>query len=104
MIAAGKASPRLVIRSPRAGQVIGKDIVAGARVEEGMTLLDVADLSTVWIEADVYEKDLPFIRPGQAIEATVEALPDRVFQGKVACDLSQVDPATRTDARAVRGR
>ena len=87
MIAAGKASPRLVIRSPRTGQVIGKNIEAGSRVEEGMTLLDVADLSTVWIEADVYEKDIPYIRPGQAMHATLDALPNRVFQGRGGFDL-----------------
>jgi Cu(I)/Ag(I) efflux system membrane fusion protein len=96
IIAAGKASPRLVIRSPRSGQVIGKEIIAGSRVEEGMTLLDIADLSTVWIEADVYEKDIAFLRPGQAIEATVEALPDEVFHGEVAVVYPQLDPATRT--------
>jgi multidrug efflux pump subunit AcrA (membrane-fusion protein) len=96
MIAAGKASPRLVIRSPRAGQVIGKNIEVGSRVEEGMTLLDIADLMTVWIEADVYEKDIPDIRTGQAISATVDALPNRVFQGEVASIYSQLDTATRT--------
>ncbi len=96
MIAAGKASPRLAIRSPRSGQVIGKEIVAGSRVEEGMTLLDIADLSTVWIEADVYEKDIAFLRPGQAIQASVEALPNQVFHGEVAVIYSQLDQATRT--------
>jgi len=96
MIAAGKASPRLIIRSPRAGQVIGKDIVAGSRVEEGMTLLDIADLTTLWIEADVYEKDIAYLRLGQAIRATVEALPNRVFQGELSAIYSQLDPATRT--------
>ena len=97
MIAAGKASPRLVIRAPRTGQVIGKPIVAGARVEEGMTLLEVADLSVVWIEADVYEKDIPLVRAGEKIEATVEALPNRVFDCRVAMVYPQVDTATRTN-------
>jgi membrane fusion protein, copper/silver efflux system len=96
MIASGKAAARLVIRSPRAGQVIGKEIVAGARVEEGMTLLDIADLSTVWIEADVYEKDIAYLRPDQAIQATVEAMPNHIFQGVVALIYSQLDPGTRT--------
>jgi membrane fusion protein, copper/silver efflux system len=96
MIATGKAGARLLIRSPRTGQVIGKEIVAGSRVEEGMTLLDVADLSTVWIEADVYEKDIAYLRPGQAIQATVDALPNQVFHGEVGAIYSQLDPATRT--------
>jgi RND family efflux transporter MFP subunit len=97
MVAAGKANPRLVIRAPRTGDVIGKPIVAGARVEEGMTLLEVADLSVVWIEADVYEKDVPLVRAGEKIEATVEALPNRVFDCRVAMVYPQVDTATRTN-------
>ncbi len=97
MIASGRASPRLVIRSPRSGEVIAKSIVAGARVEEGMTLLEVADLSVVWIEADVYERDIPFVRDGEKIEATVEALPNRVFDCRVAMVYPQIDAATRTN-------
>jgi membrane fusion protein, copper/silver efflux system len=96
MIAAGKASPRLVIRSPRSGQVIGKNIEAGSRVEEGMTLLEIADLATVWIEADVFEKDISYIRTGQAVHATLDTLPNLEFEGEVASIYSQLDPATRT--------
>jgi membrane fusion protein, copper/silver efflux system len=96
MISSGKAIPRLTIRSPLTGQVIGKEIVVGARVEEGMTILDIADLSTVWIEADVYEKDIEYLRPNQSVQAIVEAIPDRVFKGTVALIYSQLDPATRT--------
>ncbi len=62
-----------------------------------MTLLEIADLADVWIEADVYETDLAFIRPGQTIEATVEALPNRVFSGKVALVYPQLDSSTRTN-------
>jgi membrane fusion protein, copper/silver efflux system len=51
----------------------------------------------VWIEADVYEKDIPFIRAGERIAATVEALPNRVFDGRVALIYPQVDLATRTN-------
>ena len=54
-----------MIRSPRSGYVIGKAVVAGAKVDEGMTLLEVADLSVVWIEADVYEKDIALLGAGQ---------------------------------------
>jgi membrane fusion protein, copper/silver efflux system len=96
IISSGKALPRLTIRSPQTGQVIGKEIVAGARVEEGMTIFDIADLSTVWIEADVYEKDIEYLRPGEAVHATVEAMPNRIFNGTVALIYSQLDPTTRT--------
>ena len=59
-----------MIRSPQTGYVVDKKIVVGASVEAKMTLFEVADLSTVWIEADVYEKDIPYLRPGQKVEAT----------------------------------
>ncbi len=97
MVASGVATPRLVIRSSQSGVVTSKNVVAGSRVEDGMTLLEIADLSDVWIEAEVYEKDADFLRQGQTIRATVEALPRRVFSGKVALVYPQLDAATRTN-------
>ena len=96
-MASGEPSPRLVIRSPQAGYVVGKKIVAGASVEAKMTLFEVADLSTVWIEADVYEKDIAFLQAGQKVEATVEAFPNRTFSGRLALIYPQLDTATRTN-------
>ena len=81
----GKPSPRLVIRSPQEGYVVEKKIVVGASVEAKMTLFEVADLSTVWVEADVYEKDIPFLQAGQKVEAAVEAYPNRTFPGNLPC-------------------
>jgi Cu(I)/Ag(I) efflux system membrane fusion protein len=95
--ASGKPSLRLVIRSPQTGYVVDKKIVKGASVEAKMTLFEVADLSTVWVEADVYEKDIPYLRLGQEVEATVEAYPNRTFTGKLALIYPQLDIATRTN-------
>ncbi len=92
----GKAQPRLVLRSPRGGLVIDKNIVAGSNVTAGMTLLEIADLTVVWIEAEVYEKDIAFLRVGQPVEAVVEALPNRTFTGRVALVYPRVEAATRT--------
>ena len=97
IVASGQPSPRLVIRSPQAGYVVDKKIVVGASVEAKMTLFEVADLSTVWIEADVYEKDIPFLQVGQKVEATVEACPHRVFTGKLALIHPQLQTNTRTN-------
>ncbi len=77
--------------------MIAKDVVEGSRVEEGMTLIQVADLATVWIEADVYERDIALLRPGEKIQATVEALPNRSFLGTIALVYPRVDTATRTN-------
>ena len=96
-IAAGEGGARLVIRSPQAGQVIQKNVVEGASVEPGTVLFQVADLATVWIEADVYERDLPFLHVDQEIESTVEALPGRTFSGRIALIYPQLDTETRTN-------
>lgn len=93
---------RLVIRSPRSGHVIDKRIVAGASVEAKMTLFEVADLSTVWIEAEIYESDVPFVHVGQEIAAAVESYPNRTFQGKIALVHPHLEEATRTNRVRIR--
>jgi Cu(I)/Ag(I) efflux system membrane fusion protein len=93
----GKASPRLVIRSPQSGYVIDRGIVAGASLERGTTLLEVADLSAVWIEAEVYEKDVAFLQVGQPIEARVQASSQRTFAGRLALIYPRLEAATRTN-------
>jgi Cu(I)/Ag(I) efflux system membrane fusion protein len=97
IVASGKATPRMVIRSPQTGYVIDKKVVVGASVDMKMTLLEVADLSEVWVEADVYEKDIAFLKPGQKVEAAVDALPNRTFTGKLALVYPRLDTATRTN-------
>jgi len=60
-------------------------------------LFDVADLAAVWVEAEVYEKDIPFLQVGQDVEATVNAYPVRTFTGKLALVYPQLETATRTN-------
>ena len=57
----------LVIRSPVSGHIINKAIVQGDKVDAGMTLFDVADLSHAWVEADVFETDIPLLHAGQKV-------------------------------------
>jgi Cu(I)/Ag(I) efflux system membrane fusion protein len=75
---------RLMIRSPRSGHVIETDVVEGASVEAGTALVKVADLHTVWVEADVFERDIPLLHEGQQAQARVEARPGQVFEGEIA--------------------
>jgi len=96
--ASGQADARLLIRSPQHGHVIRKAVTQGAHVETGATLFEIADLRTVWIEAEVYEKDLAFLEEGREAEAVVEAYPNRVFTGKVSRVYPRVDSATRTNS------
>ena len=93
----GKGEPRLTIRSPRTGRVIRKNVVDGSRIETGMMLFEVADLSVVWIEAEVYERDAEFLREGQPVTATVESLPGRTFEGAVSLIYPELNRATRTN-------
>ncbi len=102
LASSGQASPRMVIRSPQNGYVVEKRIVVGASVETRMTLFEVADLSSVWVEAEVYEKDIPFLQAGQAVEASVEALSHGPFQGKLALVYPRVEAATRTNRIRVK--
>lgn len=97
IVASKQPATRLVIRSPQSGYVMEKKIVVGSSVEAKMTLFEVADLSTVWVEAEVYEEDIPFLHAGQDVEATVKAAPNRTFTGKVALILPRVEAATRTN-------
>jgi Cu(I)/Ag(I) efflux system membrane fusion protein len=86
----------LVIRSPIHGHVIKKYPLEGEYVEEGARLYDVADLSTVWIEAQVYEDDVAFLQAGLPVIATAKSFPNRQFKGKVAFLHPHLDAGTRT--------
>ena len=84
------------IVSPANGFVIEKYVVAGAAVEPGMRLYRIAGLDRVWVEAEVYESELPLITVGQEAEVTLPYLPDKRFNGKVSFVYPYLDDATRT--------
>jgi membrane fusion protein, copper/silver efflux system len=98
IVKSGRADRRLVLRAPFSGHLIRKDVVEGAHVEAGQTLFELADLSRVWIEAEVYETDIDFLRKGQTIEATFESFPGRVFTAKVSLIHPHLDATMRTNA------
>jgi multidrug efflux pump subunit AcrA (membrane-fusion protein) len=91
-----KPITHLTVRSPISGHVIRKYQVEGEYVEEGARLYDVADLSTVWIEAQVYEDELAYLREGLKVTATTRAFPNRRFEGKLAFIHPHLDASTRT--------
>ncbi|HWO99699.1 MAG TPA: efflux RND transporter periplasmic adaptor subunit [Methylococcus sp.] len=92
----GQVLHTLIVRSPTSGVVLEKTVVAGRRVVAGDVLFKIADLSTVWILAQVYEQDIGRIEPGQTVRATLDAYPGRVFDGKVGFLYPTLDPETRT--------
>jgi len=91
-----KASRRLVIRSPINGHLIRKEVVEGDYIEAGKMLFELADLSVVWVEGEVFEKDVGLLRPGQHVEVTVESYPGQTFRGTVALVHPHLETATRT--------
>jgi Cu(I)/Ag(I) efflux system membrane fusion protein len=95
-LADGGDGTHLVIRSPISGHVIRKYQVEGDYVEEGSRLYDLADLSTVWIEAQVYEDDVGLLREGTPVSATTRAFPNREFSGTLAFLQPHLDASTRT--------
>jgi Cu(I)/Ag(I) efflux system membrane fusion protein len=96
LLKTGKPITYLTIRSPISGHVIRKFQVEGEYVEEGARLYDVADLSTVWIQAQVYEEDLSLLKEGMPVRAKTAAFPNREFAGRVAFIFPHLDQASRT--------
>ncbi|MCK9396989.1 MAG: efflux RND transporter periplasmic adaptor subunit [Methylobacter sp.] len=92
----GKVRQAVVVRSPATGIIMEKSVVAGARAMAGDTLFKIADLSQVWIIAEVYEQDIGLITLGQTVLATFDAYPGRTFKGKVGFIYPTLNPATRT--------
>lgn len=84
------------LNSPIDGIVVERNATVGASVGTDANLFKIIDLSRVWIDADVFEKDLPRVRPGQEVKLTVTAFPQSTFTGKVIFVDSVVDPNTRT--------
>jgi Cu(I)/Ag(I) efflux system membrane fusion protein len=89
----GKPMRDVVLRSPVSGVVITKNAVAGARVMPADTLYEIADLSHVWVLADVYESELSSVRVGTPAQVVVS---DQTLAGRVTFIGPVVAPATRT--------
>ena len=92
----GKPSNTITLRSPVSGVVVDKPSVQGMRFMPGEKLYRIADLSSVWLLADIFEQDIGLVRAGQAVSIRVNAYPDKTFQGKVAFIYPTVTPETRT--------
>ena len=108
IIQTGVANSHLRIRSPISGHVIRKYVREGQYVDEGSPLYDIADLSSIWIQAQVYEDDMVFLPTEQShmpnmeeavplsVTATTRAFPGEHFQGQLAFVYPHVDQQSRT--------
>jgi Cu(I)/Ag(I) efflux system membrane fusion protein len=95
-IAAGHSNPDVTVYSSASGTVVERKVTQGQYVNAGDLLYSVADLSTVWVKADVYESDLPQIRAGQPVEITSDALSGKTIHGNVEFIEPQASVETRT--------
>lgn len=96
----GKATLALELLAPQSGVVTKKLVQPGQYVKEGDVLYDVADLSQVWVEADVFEADMRDVRLGQTVEVTTPSYPGKTFRGRI----SFVYPFLNAESRTVKVR
>jgi Cu(I)/Ag(I) efflux system membrane fusion protein len=96
----GRAEPVLTIHAPSSGIVLKREALPGKYVEPGVTLYEIADLSTVWIHADIYESEVAGAKAGQPATVTFAAYPGETFSGQV----TYVYPTLNTETRTVRVR
>ncbi len=96
----GRATRSITLSAPLNGTVLEKAVVEGMHFNAGDALFKTADLSTVWVLAQVSERDLPGLRPGQAAKITFRDDPGASFNGKV----SFIYPVVNADTRTVQVR
>jgi Cu(I)/Ag(I) efflux system membrane fusion protein len=92
----GKAQENLILRSPITGTVLTRKVLEGEYVTPGRQLYTIADLSTVWVQAKVYEYELAHVELGQPAEVTFTALSKQKFAGKVVFIQPTVEEPSRT--------
>ncbi len=91
-----RASKTLRILAPQDGFVVEKMAVQGQMVDAGMNIYRLADLGLVWVQAQVYEQDLVYLKLGQEATMKLDYLPDREFRGRITYIYPNVDEKTRT--------
>jgi Cu(I)/Ag(I) efflux system membrane fusion protein len=92
----GRPRRTVTFRSPVGGVVLEKLVQQGQQVMAGDPLFRIVDLSTVWVEGEIFERDLSSVRVGQEATVDLQALPGESRRGRIAYVYPTLDPATRT--------
>ena len=92
----GEVQRTLTIIAPVTGFVMTRDIYPQTFVKPDKVLYEITDLSRVWVKADIYEFELPYVRVGQEAIMRLSYFPGRIFRGKITYLYPTVDPQTRT--------
>lgn len=88
--------PLLIVESPASGTLLARSVNVGEVVVQGKEMFRVADLSTVWVIGQIYERDFQAVNVGTLAVVTTSAYPDKVLHGRVSYIDPRVDPQTRT--------
>jgi RND family efflux transporter MFP subunit len=96
----GQVQRAITLRAPVSGFVVEKNVLQGQRVMAGDALYRIADLATVWVEGEVFERDLPSVRLGQRVTVQLDALPGRALTGRI----TYIYPTLNTETRTSRVR
>ncbi len=100
LIQSGKASRTVTFRSPVTGFIIEKNVVEGSSVMAGERLFRIVDQSTLWLDAQIYENQLPLVKVGQKAVAGVQGLAEKSIAGEVVF----INPQVNAETRAVEAR
>ena len=92
----GKVRKTLTLYAPYSGIVTVKRVNEGMSVKAGMELFQISDISSVWVDAEVYEYELPWLKPGQDARVEFPYTPQKSLTGKISFIYPYVDPKTRT--------
>ena len=87
---------RTIVRAPFKGVVTAANVAPGEAVDTERELFTVADLSTVWVVGDLYQRDIASVRRGQEAQITTESYPGETFSGRITNVSDVLDPSTRT--------
>lgn len=93
--------PMIPLISPVGGTIIEKTVTQGEIVSPEKIIFTIAELSTLWIAIDIYEKDMSRLKAGTGVKVSVTAFPDKVFKGKISYIADVVDEKTRTEKARV---
>ena len=94
--ARGTVARTLMLRAPRSGEIVEKNVIEGQAVQAGMNLFLIADRSELWVDVAIFEQDAAAVRVGTPAAILVDALPGRTFRGRVTFIYPQLDEKTRT--------
>ncbi|MEN8124481.1 MAG: efflux RND transporter periplasmic adaptor subunit [Bacteroidota bacterium] len=100
IVASGKVQEQIDILSDYSGYVMKRNVELGDHVMEGMNLFDIANIDVVWIMFEAYEVDIPWVHKGDKVDFTIQAIPGKLFNGKV----TYIDPFVSSSKRIAKVR